>query len=180
MAFWSNPTSQPKLSFKWFVSFGINQAVVETYTVRSFQRPSFTIATSEYMWLNDVQFRPGVLSWNPIEVTLTDGEGREENNAQHLYEMLKISGYNNANINEPFSRIEKARSSAALGGQVIFTQIDSEGDTIEEWTLINPFLEAVNFGQGNYAAEEIITISLTMRYDYAQYDSRSRSPFSFV
>ena len=120
MAFWSNPTSQPKLSFRWFVSFGIGEAVVRTYTVRSFQRPSFTIATTEYVWLNDVQFRPGVLSWNPIEITL------------------------------------------------------------EEWSLINPFLEAVNFGQGNYAAEEIITISLTVRYDYAEYVSKSVSPFSFV
>ena len=180
MAFWSNPTSQPKLSFRWFVSFGIGEAVVRTYTVRSFQRPSFTIATTEYVWLNDVQFRPGVLSWNPIEITLTDGEGRDENNASHLYEMLRTSGYRTTNINEPFSKIEKARSAAALGGQIIFTQVDAEGETLEEWSLINPFLEAVNFGQGNYAAEEIITISLTVRYDYAEYVSKSVSPFSFV
>lgn len=180
MAFWSSPASQPKLSFKWFVSFGINETAVKTYTVRSFQRPSFTIASSEYLWLNDVQFRPGVLTWNPIEITLTDGEGVDENNASNLFEMLKISGYSTVSFNQPFSRIEKAKSAAALGGQIIFTQIDSNGDTLEEWKLVNPFLEAVNFGQGNYAAEEIITISLTVRYDHAEYLSRSRSPLSFI
>ena len=94
--------------------------------------------------------------------------------------MLRTSGYRTTNINEPFSKIEKARSAAALGGQIIFTQVDAEGETLEEWSLINPFLEAVNFGQGNYAAEEIITISLTVRYDYAEYVSKSVSPFSFV
>lgn len=178
MAFWSNTSVQPKLSFKWFASFGFQNATIRSYTLRSFQKPSFSIASAEYIWLNDVGFRPGVLTWNPIEIVLTDGEGRDENNAKHLYEILKTSGYNSTNVNEPFSRIEKTNSSAALGGQMVFTQIDSEGQTVEEWTIVNPFMESVNFGQGNYAADEIISISLVIKYDYATYDSRARSPYS--
>ena len=171
MAFWSDPTSQPKLSFKYFASFGLAQDVVRTYTVRSFQRPSFSIATTEYIWLNDVNYRPGVLSWNPIEITLTDTEGIQENNTKILYNILRQSGYKADDPNIPRSAIEKGKSSAALGGNVFLTQIDAEGRSLEEWILINPFLEAVNFGQNNYVAEEIITISLTVRYDYAQYNS---------
>jgi hypothetical protein len=171
MAFWSNNETQPKLSFKWFASFGMGQDVVRTYTLRSFQRPSFTIATSEYVWLNDVNFKPGVLSWNPIEITLTDGEGRDENNAKKLIKMLNTSGYQTTTMNEPRSQIEKGKSSRALGGQMVLTQINSDALPVEEWTLVNPFLEAVNFGQNNYGAEEIITIAMTIRYDYAQYNS---------
>ena len=173
MAFWSNPNAQPKLSFKYFVSFGFGQDIIRTYTLRSFQRPSFSIATSEYVWLNDVNFKPGVLTWNPIEITLTDGEGRDENNAEKLIKMLNTSGYQTTTTNEPRSQIEKGKSSTALGGQMIFTQIDSDNVPVEEWLLINPFMEAVNFGQNNYGAEEIITISMTIRYDYAQYNSFS-------
>ena len=171
MAFWSNNEAQPKLSFKWFASFGMGQDVVRTYTLRSFQRPSFSIATSEYVWLNDVNFKPGVLSWNPIEITLTDGEGRDENNAKKLIKMLNTSGYQTATVNEPRSQIEKGKSSTALGGQMVLTQINADALPIEEWILINPFLESVNFGQNNYGAEEIITIAMTIRYDYAQYNS---------
>tara|TARA_R100000734_G_C3293561_1_gene85029 strand:+ start:432 stop:956 length:525 start_codon:yes stop_codon:yes gene_type:complete len=173
MAFWSNPNAQPKLSFKYFASFGIGDDIIRTYTLRSFQRPSFSIATSEYIWLNDVNFKPGVLTWNPIEIVLTDGEGRDENNAKKLYDMLNKSGYQTTNINEPRSVIEKAKSSNSLGGQMIFTQIDANSIPVEEWILVNPFMEAVNFGQNNYAAEEIVSISLTIRYDYAQYNSFS-------
>jgi len=171
MAFWSAPDSQPKLSFKWFASFGLGEDIIRTYTLRSFQRPSFTIATSEYVWLNDVNFKPGVLSWNPIEITITDGENKEENNAKNLIAALNKSGYQTTNVNEPRSTIEKGKSSNALGGQVVLTQINAESNPVEEWILINPFLEAVNFGQNNYGAEEIITLSVTIRYDYAQYKS---------
>jgi hypothetical protein len=171
MAFWSAPDSQPKLSFKWFASFGLGEDIIRTYTLRSFQRPSFTIATSEYVWLNDVNFKPGVLSWNPIEITITDGENKEENNAKNLIAALNKSGYQTTSVNEPRSTIEKGKSSNALGGQVVLTQINAESNPVEEWILINPFLEAVNFGQNNYGAEEIITLSVTIRYDYAQYKS---------
>lgn len=171
MAFWSAPDSQPKLSFKWFASFGLGEDIIRTYTLRSFQRPSFTIATSEYVWLNDVNFKPGVLSWNPIEITITDGENKEENNAKNLIAALNKSGYQTTSVNQPRSTIEKGKSSNALGGQVVLTQINAESKPVEEWILINPFLEAVNFGQNNYGAEEIITLSVTIRYDYAQYKS---------
>ena len=170
MPFWSDVASQPKLSFKYLASFGIGGDIIRTYTVRSFQRPSFSIATSEYVWLNDVNFKPGVLSWNPIEITLTDGEDVQENNAKNLVEALNKSGDQTDTVSQPRSTIEKGKSSIALGGQVVLTQINSESLPVDEWILINPFLESVNFGQNNYGAEEIITLSITIRYDYAQYN----------
>ena len=168
MPFWNDPKSQPKLAFKWYMSFGKAPNDVKSYTVRSFQRPSFQIAVSEYTWLNDVRFQPGVLTWNPIEIVLTDGEGKDENNAKRMYNILVGGGYNT----EPgkISEIQKINSSDALGGQMKFFQIDENGNHIESWTLINPFLEAVNFGQGNYSSEEIVSIALTIRYDYALYE----------
>lgn len=181
MPFWSSANIQPKLAFKWWASFGTQSNEVRSYTLRSFQRPSFTINTSEYIWLNDVNFTPGLLTWNPIEITLTDGEDGKENNARNLYNMLKESGYSTrAEEQGAISNIQKSRSSSALGGQILFQQIDAQGITIETWKLINPFLEAVNFGQGNYSSEEIITLSLTIRYDYAHYERNlNRINFSF-
>lgn len=67
----------------------------------------FSIASAEYIWLNDVGYRPGVLSWNPIEINLTDGENTKLNNTKILYDMLKQSGYQTEYTQKPKSAIEK-------------------------------------------------------------------------
>ncbi len=173
MSFWNNVRSEPKMSYRWYASFGISGGEVKTYTLRSFQKPSFQIATSDYIWLNDVNYRPGVLSWGPIEIVLTDGERRDTNNTSKLVNILKSSGYQTTNPNNPRSIIEKKKSSASLGGQLFFTQIDANDNPVEEWILINPFLQSANFGQGNYGADEIMSVQLVIRYDYAKYNLRS-------
>ena len=174
MRFWSDVTVEPKLSFRWWASFGRHPNEVSRYALRSFQKPSFEVAQSEYLNINDVAYRPGILSWNAIEIMITDMENPGENNTNKLYNMIKESGYNtDRKGDEPQSAIEKAKAHAALGGQIMFSQINADGDILEGWNLINPFITAVNFGQANYGAEEIMTISLTLRYDYAKYTMSS-------
>jgi len=166
MAFWSSDRQEPKLSYRWYAAFGFSGGAVNSYTIRSFQKPSFEIATSEYIWLNDVAYRPGLISWNPVEITLTDGEGKE-NNTLNLNRQLQRAGYQNTTVNAPRNAIEKRKASQALGGDVRLTQIDARGRAIEEWQLVDPFITTVNFGQANYGTEEIMTITLAIRYDYA-------------
>tara|TARA_R100000152_G_C6774679_1_gene202604 strand:+ start:1144 stop:1662 length:519 start_codon:yes stop_codon:yes gene_type:complete len=169
MPFWSEPTSSPKLSFRWYASFGVGPYAINTYCLRSFQKPSFEIVQSEYIWLNDINYKPGLLAWNPVEITVSDMENKDDNNTWKLYNILKRSGYQDATVTKPRAAFEKKQFSRALGGQMKLTQINADGEAIEEWTLINPFLIGVNFGQANYGAEEIITLSLSIRYDYAQH-----------
>ena len=184
--FWANPARTPKLSFQWYMEFGSgplrNNAgnliegttntydYIQSYTLRSFQRPSYGYNVTEYKTLNDVQFLPETLKWNPIEIVLIDGQQRRENNASKLYNILKKSGYSDEmSPNEFTTGVEKANATRALGGQVRFRQINADGNTIETWTLINPFIQGLNFGQGNYTSEEIVTLSVTLRYDKAVY-----------
>jgi hypothetical protein len=166
MPFWSDANISPKLAFRWFASFGVGENAVSTYSLRSFQKPSFEIAVSEYIWLNDVSYRPGLLSWNPLEIIVTDIENTSENNAKKIYNMLTMAGYQSTDVNKPRSAIEKRRASISLGGQVSLTQIDADANAIEEWVLIEPFVTQVNFGQSNYGNEDINSISLTLRFDY--------------
>ena len=167
MPFWSDPDLQPKLSFRWFATFGIGSDIINTYTLRSFNKPSFEIGVGEYLNINDVSYRPGILSWNPVEVTITDIENYSENNTLKLYNILRKSGYQNEDPALPQGAIEKRKVREALGGDIRLTQIDASAKMIEEWMLINPIIARVNFGNANYAAAEIMTISLTLRYDYA-------------
>lgn len=117
--------------------------------------------------INDVYYRPGLLSWNPIEITITDIEGSADDNSKKLYTILKNAGYTPSTVNNPRSAIEKSKMSRELGGDMFFTQIDAEGKIIERWELQQPFITNVNFGQGNYSIDEIMTITMTIRYDSA-------------
>lgn len=180
MAFWSDGSTSPKLSYKWILTLGSAQYPIAAYTMRSFQKPSYNVAVSEYMNINDVAYRPGILSWNPVEVTLVDPEDSLLNNTKILYEIMKSSGYvkDPRSNTLPTTAIVKKRITSAIGagdprygGQIIFDQIDSYGDSVEQWILWNPFISKLNFGQANYVAEEMMTLALTITYDFAEYRS---------
>lgn len=178
MAFWSDGSISPKLSYRWALTLGSSETPIASYTVRSFQKPTFQLAVAEYLNINDVAYKPGVLSWTPITVILVDPENTFENNTRILYDIMKKSGYvkdirSNA---APASAIVKKRNSALIGagdpqygGQIIFDQIDANGASLEQWILWNPFISSINFGQANYAAEEMMTINVQLYYDFAEH-----------
>ena len=163
----SNAAQEPKRAFRWWATFGSSANEINSYCLRSFQKPSFEIAVSEYLMVNEVNYRPGVLSWNPIEITLIDGENQKDNNSSKLFNLIKKGGYRRSVPSAPISAIEKRRMQSALGGQVTFQQIDANGKIIEKWQILHPFITSIDFGAGNYSSDEIMTISLTLRYDDA-------------
>ena len=62
----------------------------------------------------------------------------------------------------------KGKYVAAVGTPRI-TQIDAEGRAIEEWTLNNPFIKSVKFGDLSYDSDELREISIEFRYDWASH-----------
>jgi len=178
MAFWSDGKISPKLSYKWVLTLGGVNDPIAAYTLRSFQKPSYNLGVAEYLNFNDVAYRPGILSWNTVDANLVDAENTFENNTKILYSIMRKSGYvkDPRSAFHPATAIVKNRASANIGagdsrygGQVIFDQIDSSGKSIEQWILWNPFISKANFGQATYAADEMMTISVTIQYDFAEY-----------
>ena len=86
-----------------------------------------------------------------------------------LAEMLRNMGYYAPiNDNSASSTITKKKAVNALGGEVKLKQIGAnDSETLEIWTLINPWIQNVEFGQLAYDSNEMVEISLTLRYDYA-------------
>jgi len=60
----------------------------------------------------------------------------------------------------------KGKSQTALGA-VVISQLDSNGKEIEIWTLKQAWLKDVKFGELSYESDDLIEISLTLRYDWA-------------
>jgi hypothetical protein len=60
-------------------------------------------------------------------------------------------------------------------GNPSLQQIDADGNQIEEWRLSNAFVTNLDFGQLDYASDELVIISMTLRYDYASLNANRRS-----
>ena len=176
--FWSNARVSPKLSYRWVVAgMGGGSHAIPIYSLISFQKPSLEVHVSEYININDVAYKPGMLTWNPIEIVLVDAEIPEGNTTAQVYKMMGTAGYRKRE-GKPMSAIIKSKGSQALGGQIIFQQIYAdnpkkadaqETSTLESWTLVKPFITKVDYGRATYATEEVMTVNLTIRYDDARY-----------
>jgi hypothetical protein len=65
----------------------------------------------------------------------------------------------------------KAKAAVALGA-VTVTQIDSNGNPLETWTLWNPFIEDIKYGDTlAYGDDNLTEVSVTLRYDWARIET---------
>ena len=108
-----------------------------------------------------------------MDITLVDPV--QPNGAQLLYEYLGRIG-----VQVPVSfdaavgtTITKDSATSGVGDikiQEIATLPDNNTSIVEgEWKLINAFFTSVNFGDHSYDSEDMVEISLTVRYDWAEY-----------
>ena len=48
-----------------------------------------------------------------------------------------------------------------------FYSLGPVGDKIEQWTLVGAFITSANFGDMDWASSDVVSIELTLSYDYA-------------
>ena len=178
---------QPKRAFRFLVTF--SELADLTFMVKTAKKPSYQLATKEHNVLNHVFKFPGVLKWNDVDVTFIDAV--DPNVGSKFYTALLNAGYV-APVSEGalVTGITKVQTTSTIG-EVSIKQLDGGGiilpagadpgevvgatDTtniVEEWRLKNAFLTKVAFGDTlDYSSEELINVSVTVTYDYAEYSS---------
>jgi len=70
--------------------------------------------------------------------------------------------------------MSKAKAAGALG-TVIITQIDSDGNPLETWTLWNSFMTEVKYGDLAYGEDDLTEMSITLKYDWARVETAGPS-----
>ena len=53
---------------------------------------------------------------------------------------------------------------------VIIKAYNAEGVNIEKWTLKNAFITQINMGEFSYENNEMLTMDITLKYDWATID----------
>tara|TARA_Y100000593_G_C4232196_1_gene297549 strand:- start:59 stop:643 length:585 start_codon:yes stop_codon:yes gene_type:complete len=171
--FWggtANALVDPKRSFRWIIRFGDNTKTgIQEWFAKSASKPAFEVGETEHAFLNHQFYYPGKVKWQEMEVTLVD-PSYPNDASQSLMKMLNQAGYYApTDINSASHTITKKAAVAAIGSTVFLKQIGTDqNDVLETWSLVNPWLKNVNFGALSYENEDMVEITLTIRFDYAK------------
>ena len=184
--FWNNAAVEPKRNFRFELSIGgsnLNQDAVSEFTwlVKTVERPKANISSVPHKYLNHTFNYPGRLVWNPIAITLVDPVSPIDA-SDEVYKFLQLAGYKvpggtaEDSHYAAQSALLKDKATAGSVGTVHIRMLgDNAGTPIigkysDQWTLHNTFVQGdVNWGSLDYGNEELLTLSLTLQYDWATF-----------
>jgi len=172
MAFWTDGLApEPKRQFRFRVLVP-NLPNSGTWYARSATKPTFSVTQSQHKFLNHTFYYPGKVEWNTVTISFADPTNPDATGA--ILQVLRNSGYNvPANINDAgaLSTLGKGSSVRSLG-VVQVEGLDNTGKVVEQWTLNNAFLVGISFNDYAYDGEEISTVDMELRYDWAAFNNQ--------
>ena len=156
----------PKLQYRFrvnFLNFGASSSSVElTKQVIDCSRPNVTFAEITVPIYNSTLYLAGKHTWNPMTVNVRDDASGT---------VSKLVGQQ---LQKQMDFVEQA--SAATGQDYKFQTnieiLDGGNGTnapivLETWECYGCFLQAANYNNLAYSANEVVTIQLSIRYDNA-------------
>ena len=143
------------------VSKRIAKAVQSDYWwwAKSCTLPSFEIGMTDYQLVNHKFKYPGMLVWNDVTITLVDTSTRTE----EIVNVLRLAGYGEG----PSCGDGISKGSFNALGIFRIQLLDSNGIVKKSWKLEGWFYKAVRFGELNYESDDLMTIEMTLGYDFA-------------
>jgi len=181
--FWSNPGLEPKRQYRWVFSFGVatgnEEGHIPSYICRKVDKPTFNITETEHTFLNHKFYYPGRVEWQEASVTIVDPLGIDAANA--LQKIVEKAGYvspSNLTVKtaspgkapgNKLQTISKSNFASENGvlGQAYIQQLDAAGVIRETWTLNNVWIKSIDFGSLDYTSDDLVEITLQLRYDWA-------------
>ena len=179
MAFWTDATLQdPKRAYRFLVELGTMENNAQWYA-KSVTKPSFTVGTTDHKFLNHTFYYPTRTEWEEVTVTLVDPVSPDAANS--TLAIMKASGYDPSQLSMANMGTTSSKTAAvtALGGVKIM-QVDSLSNPIETWTLWNAFITGAKFSELSYDSDDMSTIELTFRYDWAYLTTAVSSPVGSI
>ena len=163
--FWSDAKVEPKRSFRWYFTLAGGTDNLETYAIKTVKKPSFAISEVPHQFAAHTFYYPGRITWNTVDVTFVDPVVPDQSAV--ITNMFVDAGYSVPKDQVTALRSFSKGAFVASVGSPTISQVDAAGTVIEEWTLANAFFTTVDYGQLDYSSEELVILSVTLRYDFA-------------
>ena len=171
--FWSSATQEPKRAHRFLVSFDLPSGTNTEIYARTFQKPAYTVGVTEHQFLDKTFYYPGRVSWN--EITMQFVNSLDPDMDSELYMILLLAGYQlptevaTAGSVTNAATVNKANAVGALGNGVRVSELDGNGLRIGTYSIHNPFITSISYGTLDYASEDLLTVDINLRYDWATY-----------
>jgi hypothetical protein len=143
---------EPKLSNRFIME--ING--IESYIVKTANRPTFTSEVVELDHINVKRKIKGKSTWDDVNITLYDPI--VPSGAQQVMEWIRTS-HESLTGRDGYAAFYKK--------DITFYILGPVGDKVEQWTLKGAFITQANFGELDWASNDPVSIELTLAYDYA-------------
>ena len=163
MAFWKDNTTEPKRQFR-FKILGTDT----WWWAKSIDKPTVEVSSNSYQLINHKFNFPGVVTWQPITITVVDDSVR----TGEIYKYLTNSGYNNPGFGgDAVPSVDGIKKEGFNGNDnIIFYQLGSDGNPIETWTLHNSMITNIDFGKLDYSSDDLVQLTIQITYDFAELD----------
>ena len=174
--FWSSQVTAPKRSYRFLIE--INGEKV--WWAKNVNTPSFDVGEIEHSFLGGKYYFPGKVSWTEVSMTLVDPV--KPDSVAFTNSLLVASGYviPNAVLNQAAGDLNTVSKTA--GQQVAknlnlrIIVMNEEGVELEVWTLNQAFIKSAKFGDLSYEDENLRTVDITWRYDWASCEFSADHP----
>ena len=156
----------PKLKFRFraqFDNFGVSNPKTElTKQIVSFARPSVTFDPVLIPVYNSTVYIAGKPIWEAVQVVLRDDAGGN------------VSRLIGEQLQKQYDFMEQASASSGIDYKFV-TRLEmldggngtSEPTVLETWELYGCFLTTVNYNDADYSSNDVMTITMSVRYDNA-------------
>lgn len=146
---------EPLRKNRWLFRFPSDLGIMEWFC-ESAKRPSIQQKDVEIPFLNTSTWVVGRYTWDTIQVTLRDPIGPSA--SQAVMEWVRLH-----------SESVTGRQGYAAGYKrdVEIEMLDPTGVVVQKWILKNTMCTNVDFGDLNYSQDDLSTITMTLRFDYA-------------
>ena len=146
---------EPLRKNRWLLRFPADLGIQEWWC-SSAKRPSIKQEAKAIPFLNTETYVVGRYTWGEIQVTLNDPIGPSA--SQAVMEWVRLH-----------SESVTGRQVYAAGYKrdVELEMLDPTGVSVSKWILKNAFCTSADFGDLNYNQDDLATITITLKYDYA-------------
>ena len=173
--FWTDGSAEPKRNYRWLVTFNGNGTESGNGTVagvlwfaKNVTSPSFNVTSVTHDFLDNKYYYPGRVEWQTISLTLVDPVSPDA--VGFVNQILTATGYNIKNSNVDIGAAKTISKKGATDAGLKNLQIDilnADGASLEKWELQNPFIESAKFGDLDYTNDDLRTVELTIKNDWA-------------
>lgn len=162
MAFWSTKDTEPKRNFRFKVSLSGDVQ----WWAKSVSLPSWDVSEVEHNYLDNKYYFPGRVTWNDVSLTLVDPISVDA--VTQTNDLLIGQNYVVKNDGTYKTITHAPTGSLPQGGiDVKIEVLDASGAPVETWDLHRAFVKSAKFGDLDYSSDDLKTVEMTFRYDWA-------------